>query len=369
MSEADEASEAKPSPDDSARVAEALRKLGIPEERIERALDRGDAEAAVLEAALIPKIAERTITPREVEAAGGLTAEETAEFVRAMGFSRPGPDDQAITPDEAEVLMQLAAVQEIWPRELRQQTARVTGRLLARIARTEVQLFRLHTEPGIRDRYPDSADHLAALGRAFDQLLSIPDPLLTGVHRRWLEYELTQERVSAEEVHSDDRLPGAVDVTLLFCDLKDFTAFANAEGDAAAVEVIDAFFHTVDSERGEGRILKALGDGHMISYANPVAAVGAGERMIAAMRDRGSLGVHASVHRGIAIAREGDYFGTAVNLAARLLNTAGKDELVGTKAVVEASGERFRWESIGAHEIRGVAEPVDVFRLEGGVTG
>jgi class 3 adenylate cyclase len=87
--------------------------------------------------------------------------------------------------------------------------------------------------------------------------------------------------------------------------------------------------------------------------------------MITAQRERGPLGVHASVHRGTAVSREGDYFGGAVNLAARLLNTAGRDELVATPPVVEASGERFRWEPLGTHEIRGVDEPVEVFRLEG----
>jgi class 3 adenylate cyclase len=196
-------------------------------------------------------------------------------------------------------------------------------------------------------------------------MLTLPDPLLVGVHRRWLEYELTQETVRAAEEYADElRLPGAVEVTLLFCDLKDFTAFANAEGDAAAVEVIDGFFHVVDDCRGSGRIVKALGDGHMLSYSEPVAAVEAGERMIGAQGERGPLGVHASVHRGVAISREGDYFGGAVNLAARLLNTAGRDELVGTSPVVEASGDRFDWEPLGTHEIRGVVEPVEVFRLQ-----
>jgi class 3 adenylate cyclase len=47
--------------------------------------------------------------------------------------------------------------------------------------------------------------------------------------------------------------------------------------------------------------------------------------------------VHASVHVGTAIARDGDYFGGAVNLTARLLGAAGRDELVATRPVVEAA--------------------------------
>jgi adenylate cyclase len=74
-------------------------------------------------------------------------------------------------------------------------------------------------------------------------------------------------------------------------------------------------------------------------------------------------GVHASVHCGVAIARDGDYFGSAVNLAARLLAAAGRDELVATSPVVHATDTSFVWDQAGAVRIRGFAEPIEVFRL------
>jgi len=74
--------------------------------------------------------------------------------------------------------------------------------------------------------------------------------------------------------------------------------------------------------------------------------------------------VHASVHHGLTIARDGDYFGSAVNLTARLLDAAGRDELVATLPVVERTADSCRWEPLGVREIRGVAQPVEVFRLQ-----
>jgi adenylate cyclase len=74
-------------------------------------------------------------------------------------------------------------------------------------------------------------------------------------------------------------------------------------------------------------------------------------------------GVHSSAHTGRAIAREGDYFGGAVNLAARLLDAAAADELVATAATVEAGGEAFDWEPAGTVSVRGIEDPVEVFRL------
>jgi class 3 adenylate cyclase len=209
-------------------------------------------------------------------------------------------------------------------------------------------------------RNPDET--LRAARDAFEALLPLADPLLTGVHRRWLEHELAQEAVMTAELGG--ALHGAVDVTFLFCDLKDFTAFADSEGDTAAVSAIDQFADTVIRQRGlEFRFMKALGDGFMLAYSDPCAAVSAGGRIVKAMQVPRMPRVHASVHRGVAIVREGDYFGGAVNLAARLLNAADRDDLIATSSVVESCGNEFAWEPIGQRRIRGVAELIDVYRL------
>jgi adenylate cyclase len=347
------------------RITEILREVGVPEDAIATAFARGDPEAAILESTLTDAQAERTVSPADVEAQGGLTATEVADVFQALGFPRPEPGTPTLTPEEANVFVELAQLREVWPQELTKQVARVYGRLLARIARTGVQLFRLYSEPLVREATEDRAEQLEAMRAAFERLGSLPDPLMAGVHRRWIEYEVAQSAINAvESIGAEFEMAGAVDISLLFCDIKDFTAYATAEGDAAAVEAIDVFARTVDAEVGEdGRIVKALGDGQMIAYNDPGEAVAAGARIIAGMREHDVLRVHASVHRGVAITREGDYFGGAVNLAARLLNNAGRDQLVATEPVVSSAGDAFEWESIGLRHIRGVADRVEVFLL------
>jgi adenylate cyclase len=81
------------------------------------------------------------------------------------------------------------------------------------------------------------------------------------------------------------------------------------------------------------------------------------------VRSTTPLSVHASVHVGTATARDGDYFGGAVNLTARLLGAAGRDELVATRPVVERTADSQTCESLGQREIRGVSEALEVFRL------
>ena len=347
-----------------AELVRALVELGTSPEEAEAAVRRGDPQSAVFEPLLLRERLGRTITPEEIAAEGGLSVEETGDVMLAFGFPPPAADEPAFTPDEAHVFVELGRLRAIWPHELRVQLARLYGRTLARVADAEVQAFRRYSMPLLSHQVEDRVAELGAVQSAFEELLPLADPLLVGIHRRWIEHELGQVAAHDAELRARGRLPGAVDVAFLFCDLKDFTRYVELEGDAAAIVVIEEFFDVITRERGEGgRLVKALGDGAMLAYERPADAVAAGARVIDALRSTDTPGVHASVHHGTAIAREGDYFGGSVNLAARLLALAERDQLVATRAVVDEADGAFEWEPIGERSIRGVASPQAIFLL------
>jgi adenylate cyclase len=134
----------------------------------------------------------------------------------------------------------------------------------------------------------------------------------------------------------------------------------------AALKAIDAFSDIVQRERGERlRTIKSLGDGFMLCYDDVTHAVAASVRILAHTRDADGPGAHASIHCGVAIARDGDYFGSTVNLAARLLAAAGRDQLVVTAAVARATDASFEWEPAGVLRLRGFADSIEAFRLAG----
>jgi adenylate cyclase len=345
-------------------LADELKALGLPDEAVRRAIERGDPEGAIFEAAFLPEINERTISANDVAASGGPDPVQLEAFWEAFGLPFDSADERMFTEDEAEAFRVLKTLEDVWRPELGVQVSRVYGRLLARIAQAELQIFRVFVQPAIDDEAEDRVASLAAARDVFAQLLPVSGVLLLGVHRRWLEHHLAQEAVREAEV-GGTLLPGAVDVSFLFVDLKEFTAFAQAHGDEAAVAAIDEFAAVVVGERGrDAHFTKALGDGYMLAYRHAYEAVAAGRRIIDRMRDTSSPGVHSSVHRGVAIAREGDYFGTSVNLASRLLDAAGADELVATTEAVHAAGDAFSWKPAGDVGVRGIAQPVAVFRLD-----
>ncbi len=110
--------------------------------------------------------------------------------------------------------------------EVQMEVSRVWGQALARIAAAEVYNFRFETEPRVRGGKVTPAEALATIQRALAELLPLADPLIVGIHRRWVDHELTQYAVREAEEYAPGAIPGAIDVCLLFCDLKDFTTFA-----------------------------------------------------------------------------------------------------------------------------------------------
>jgi class 3 adenylate cyclase len=345
-------------------VEEILRAVGVTEEAIERARAREDPLSALFESMPARAAADRTVSPAALEADGGMPAAQSQELMRAFGLRSPATDEPAFTPAEAAALTELWRHQDIWPFELGIQISRLYGRLLARIAQASVAQWLAVAEPRLRAAEPDAGRRMIAAADSFDRLLPVADVLLAGVHRRWVERETAQLAVRAAESGPAAALfSGVAQVSILFCDLKDFTAFADRQGDSAAVRMIDRFASIVMDQRGEeAGLTKLLGDGFMVIYQEPAAAVAAGRRIIQEMRSAGAPGVHASVHHGVAVPREGDYFGQAVNLAARLLVLAERDELLATSPVVEQSPE-FEWEHCGSERVRGFSDEVQVYRL------
>lgn len=344
-----------------------LLELGVSREEITRAHALGRIEDAIFEPVLDPARAERTVSARQIEERGGLTIPETQVVALSFGLSVPEPDEPFFTPDEALALQRFGELREIWRPEVYLQIVRLYGQSLGRIAETEANLFRLHVARPLHQR-GDRTRALPAVHAALSQLLPLADPLLLGVHRRHIEHAFAQAAVrEAEQVSHEGLLPGSVEVTLLFCDLKDFTAYTDLQGDAAAITAIEHFAAIVTNELGpHGHIVKMMGDGFMLSYPAPQEAVETFARVVKRMREDGGIGVHGSVHHAVALYREGDYFGRSVNLVARLLAVAGRDELVASAAVARATAGRFDWEPGGTTPIRGASKPVEIHRLRFG---
>ena len=157
-----------------------------------------------------------------------------------------------------------------------------------------------------------------------------------------------------------------VEATFLFADIAGFTALTEAHGDHDAAVLVADFCRSVRAElpASGGSEVKTIGDAVMLSIPDPAAAILLGLRIThELMHGHGAPAVRVGLHHGPAIKREGDYFGAAVNLAARVSGEASGGEvlLTGQTAALAPELRGVLYEARGRRELRNVREPVELF--------
>ena len=151
--------------------------------------------------------------------------------------------------------------------------------------------------------------------------------------------------------------------TLLFTDLESSTALTQSLGDAKAQEVLDGHDAAVRTalEANGGEEVKHTGDGIFAAFTSAVSAVEAAlqlQRELAGAEVRVRVGLNA----GEPIAKDDDYFGSAVQLAARVCDRAEPGQVLVSNVVKElCTGKLFQFEDQGEVTLKGFPEPVRLF--------
>src|SRR5918996_1940071 len=150
--------------------------------------------------------------------------------------------------------------------------------------------------------------------------------------------------------------------TFLFADLVGFTALSIEEGDEEAAEIATRFQRDVRqlAARHGATVVKSLGDGAMVRADDACEAVQLGLALANGLD--GLPPVRVGLNTGPAVERDGDFFGSTVNLAARLSQAARGGEVLLTEATRAAARRRRpRFEQRGARTFRNARHPVVVY--------
>ena len=161
-------------------------------------------------------------------------------------------------------------------------------------------------------------------------------------------------------------------VTFLFTDIEGSTRLwetAPAEMRMALARHDEIVREAVQS--GGGHVFSTGGDGFAVAFGR------AGDAVLAAVKARRDLTaepwaestpirVRIGVHTGEAVERNGDYFGPAVNRAARVMAAAPGGQIVvsGVTAGLISDRVDVTLVDLGSHRLRGVTEPVRLFGVE-----
>jgi adenylate cyclase len=150
-----------------------------------------------------------------------------------------------------------------------------------------------------------------------------------------------------------------------FLDLSGFTGLTGAKGDEEAARLAVRLSDLVQESTASrhGRAVKSLGDGVMLHFREPSEAVLAALDLVDAIPRADLPPARVGITSGPVVFRDGDYFGRAVNMASRITDYARPSEVLVSEAVAESgppSGSAF--EELGLVELRGIPEPVRLFR-------
>ncbi|MDB4993776.1 MAG: family 3 adenylate cyclase [Myxococcaceae bacterium] len=130
-----------------------------------------------------------------------------------------------------------------------------------------------------------------------------------------------------------------IEATFGFIDIAGFTALTEIHGDDDAADLATRLAQLTRAALGpDDRLIKTIGDAVLVTCPDPKLAIGFVDRLLSrAMREPSFPALRAGLHHGSAIERDGDVFGSSVNLAARVAAEAYAGEVLVTDAIAEAA--------------------------------
>jgi adenylate cyclase len=275
---------------------------------------------------------------------------------RAAGFPDPEPDAKIFAPGDVALFELTLAAFAYLGEDAVLQLLRVLAGASVRVADASISAFMVNVAPQALDQDPsgfalvrantDTISLLGGMTSAFDTLLR---------HHIELGFRQTSP-LSNSDVDLVHRSVGFADLvgSTSWTQQLDFSTLSHAlsEFETRASEIIIG---------GRGRLVKLIGDEVMFVVEDASAAADIALALIEAFSRHPVLPpVRAGIASGEVVARDGDYSGNVVNLAARVLSVAEPSALFVDHAtrVVLAEDARFTIEPEQLHVLKGFDEPV-----------
>lgn len=345
---------------------------GFPAEAAVELVRAGELSVSWLDGPVMTQAERLDLTYEQLCREEGVPLALVRALQGALGFAPPGPDDRAREGDRDLVglVRMLKAAGVPLPRTLG--LVRVYAESLRRVAKAEEELYESSIErPLRRSGWSEQQllDHAA--GFADRGVIASRERALLGIYRRqrehaWLEHCITHAEVALEHAgehaglhHSIPRPPA-----ICFVDLTGYTRITEERGDEVAAQLATNLASLVKdiSRCHGGQPIRWLGDGGMFHFKEPGAAVLSGLDMVERAPRVGLPPMHIGIHTGPVIFQDGDVYGKAVNLAARIASYARAGQVLASEETVAHSpGPGVHFEPVGPVNLKGISRPVRIY--------
>src|SRR2546421_7443575 len=162
------------------------------------------------------------------------------------------------------------------------------------------------------------------------------------------------------------------EASVLFADVSGSTKLYETAGDAIAHAAIEKCVNLMREKttNAKGRVIKTIGDEVMSCFPSADAAGDAAIEMQLAIAElppvgNTQIGIRVGFNHGPVVEREGDVFGDAVNLAARLAGVATKGQIITARDTVMLMSPMLKaaTRAITTIQVKGKAQEIQVYEL------
>ena len=299
------------------------------------------------------------LTARQVAERSGVDLTLVLDTAVAAGLGLLEPDDARFVENDLAAFELLRAAHDLFSAPELLAFVRVVGSSMSRVAEAANTLFRDDIEQPLQRTGASAADlmrsTIEAQGLA-DGLSSVMAMML----RQHLDASVERSRHAWSLASPDDLMPP---MAVGFVDLVGFTTRSvsiSANDLSALVAKFEALATDTVSALG-GRLVKFIGDELMFVAVDPEQGCRIGRALLREFGTDPALTPRGGMAYGPVLAKVGDYFGSVVNLASRLVDQAVPGEILVTAELAQRSG--FTLESAGRRMLKGFADPVAVASL------
>jgi adenylate cyclase len=339
-------------------LLEQLHEDGVGLDELKAAVEEDRIALVPVERVYDPPGERRTIG--EIAEEAGVPEDALARYQRALGLRVPGPDERIAGEHDLEMAKLLRGFLDAGlPEDGLLEVTRVIGLAMSQVARAVSQL----TAQTVLSDAKSESDVAIRLAKAAELLTPMASEIFDHAFRVHQLEVLRSEVVGSEQIESG-KLAGSQEYTIAFADLVGFTKLGERLDPDEYGRVTERLAElAAEIAEPPVRLVKLIGDAAMLASRENAPVLNAALALqAAAAEDEDFPELRIGVARGPALARAGDLYGRAVNLASRLTAIARPSSVLADEQAMSAAEDDFSWSSAGSKRIKGIRGQTKLFR-------
>ena len=350
------------------RFLQAWDSAGLPVEDVGELLERDEISFSFLRVPWLQPQVRLERTYEQLAEDRGMDVDALLDIHESLGFRRPQPSDH-VRQDDLVIAEWLQTFLSSGARpEALHRLLHVYSGALRRMAQAEAEVYESEIEERLRAAGSSERDLIQTGGQVGVRMAEMFEETLLGIYRRhrqhvWLDHSIGHIEIILESKGLYERLDSPPCVC--FIDLAGYTRLTEEKGDRAAADIAERLASLVERISGsfKGRPVRWLGDGGMFVFPAPEAAARAAMEVAGQASTVGLPPTHTGIHCGPVVFQDGDIYGRTVNIAARLSAAAGEGEVLISGPAAQQLPAGFALEDLGLIELKGLADPLQTYRV------